>query len=87
MEKETLEWVRNLIKDQHRHVENANDEWYNRVAAGLFENETFNKVIMELYGAQYFGATKSGFRSDPKRYLLHELEMMIRRIEEEISKF
>lgn len=86
MDKKTLEFVKDLIQRQHTFVDNCTDTSYNQIASGLFQNDEFNSVILELFGSGYLRESKIEFQSDPKDYLLMQLESMVIIIDKELGK-
>jgi hypothetical protein len=86
MDKEILEFVKDLIEHQRKAVERTDEKDAGTVAAGLFGNSEFCTVIIELFHPGYANETKRELPSDTKNRVLYTLDEMIDKIDSELTK-
>lgn len=86
MERNKLVFVKDLVIDQKKFVENAKEEGYNRIAAGLFRNDEVNSVLFELFGPDFLRVIKSEIGAEPRDYILLQFDMIVEKIDKEILR-
>ena len=84
IEKSVYEFVKGLITDQIKRIEDFSGDNVGDIALGLFENETFSNVILELFGSGYHKETKLEIGSEVKTSVLFTLNQMVEKINEKL---
>lgn len=66
-------------------MKNSTDKDANQVALGLFGNESFVEVLVQVSNIDFMFHTKQGWATDDKPALIFDLERIISLIEEKIN--
>lgn len=82
-----LKFVDDLLSRQTKWVEEASEEEANMVAVGLFDNESFYKVVNYLSDTDtHSHYLKEGWKVDPKDYLVDDMKRLLEELRQKIKE-
>ncbi len=84
IEKSVYEFVKGLITDQIKRIEDFSGDNVGDIALGLFENKLFSSVVIDLFGSDYFRETKLEIQGDEKWLVLNSLNQIVEAINKKI---
>jgi hypothetical protein len=78
---EKINFVLELTKKQLKFVRNSDNPQSNQIASGLFNNDEFVEILMQIGGPDFFSETKKDWKKDDHNALIFDLELIITSIE------
>lgn len=81
MTTEKINFVLELTKKQLEFVRNSDNPQSYQIASGLFKNEEFVEILMQIGSPKFFRETEIGWETDDKEALIFDIERIITIIE------
>lgn len=78
---EKINFVLELTKKQFEFVRSSDNAHSNKIASGLFKNDEFVEIMMQIGSPDFFRETKIGWETDDKDALIIDMERIISSIE------
>ncbi len=72
-----INFVIELTKKQLEFVQRSDKTDSNKIASGLFKNDEFVEILMQIGSPQFFRETKMGWETDDKDALIVDMERII----------
>ena len=78
---EKINFVLELTKKQFEYVRSSDNAHSNQIASGLFKNDVFAEIMMQIGSPEFISETKISWETEDKDALLFDMERIITSIE------